>query len=198
MSFLTNQPKESSMPEPEIRILKTATGPSLSGKSTLTYNVGCDADKAIYLRIFANTGKGMFGKQWLALATLGKLLAKIPPDDLITSGSLLPAVKGASVNTAGFLLAALKNEGLVQDAQDNRRGYVRNEPGEFLAGMQALMASGVTLSESDGPTQGGSKKPAKVGIKTPAKAGAKTPMKKESRKVPAKKASAKKDSPLEP
>ena len=154
------------MSEPEIRILKSTTCPSLSGKSTLTYHVGCDADKAIYLRIFTNTGKGMFAKDWRALATLGKLLAKIPPDELITSGSLLPVTKGKSINTAGFLLAALKNEGLVQDAPDNRRGYVRNEPGEFLAGIQALIASGVSLS--DGPTQGASKKPAKVGIKAKA------------------------------
>ena len=40
-----------------IRILKTGTCPSLSGKSKLTYELGCDDRAGLQLRIAKNTGK---------------------------------------------------------------------------------------------------------------------------------------------
>ena len=42
------------------RILKIASCPTLSGKSQLTYHVGCASDSAIRLRIYASIGGGTF------------------------------------------------------------------------------------------------------------------------------------------
>ena len=37
--------------DPSIRILKTATCPSLSGQSKLTYNIACNLDSQIQFRV---------------------------------------------------------------------------------------------------------------------------------------------------
>ena len=41
-----------------MRILKVASCPTSSGKATLTYHIGCNADNEIQFRIMANTGGG--------------------------------------------------------------------------------------------------------------------------------------------
>ena len=48
------------MKEQEMRILKTGECGSLSGKSTLTYQIGCDNDNNVYLALTDNSGKGVF------------------------------------------------------------------------------------------------------------------------------------------
>ena len=52
----------------EVRVLRAATCSSLSGKSTLTYELGCDGAAALQLRIAKNSGKGMFSPEALDLA----------------------------------------------------------------------------------------------------------------------------------
>jgi hypothetical protein len=47
-----------------IRILKSGTRPSISGASTLTYEIGYDSE--IRFRITGNTRGGLFGKEWVA------------------------------------------------------------------------------------------------------------------------------------
>ena len=49
-----------------MRILKVDSGPSLSGKSMLTYQVGVDEQGQIHIRILGNTGRGYFSKDWVA------------------------------------------------------------------------------------------------------------------------------------
>ena len=93
-----------------VRVLKTATCPSLSGKSRLTYEIGSGPSAEICVRITKNTGGGMFGKGWVALDQVHRLVNDKP----ITSTTLAPMFKGGSANSAGFLLAVMKHEGLVQ------------------------------------------------------------------------------------
>ena len=52
---------------PEIRILKTATCPSLSRKSNLTFNVGCNTVGEIQFQVIANDGGGYFNDDWVCL-----------------------------------------------------------------------------------------------------------------------------------
>ena len=52
------------MNEKEMRILKTGECGSLSGKSTLTYNIGSDNANNVYVALTGNTGKGIFNKDW--------------------------------------------------------------------------------------------------------------------------------------
>ena len=67
-----------------IKILKTDTCPSISGKSTLKYQIGADADDAIHLRITGSSGGGFFSnddrrRMERILATPPEALAAVPP-----------------------------------------------------------------------------------------------------------------------
>ena len=50
---------------PDMRVLKTATCKTLSGKSTLTYQIGAMPDSTVHLRISKNSGKGYFSNEWI-------------------------------------------------------------------------------------------------------------------------------------
>src|SRR5215212_2863953 len=107
-----------------IRILKTGTCPSLSGKTKLTYEVGGGPGSQISLRITKTAGTGSFSKDWVALDRVHDLLAKDPAKP-ITSHTLGALFKGTSANTPGFVLAVIKHEGLVRPVADNPRAYER-------------------------------------------------------------------------
>jgi len=62
----------------DIRILKTGTCPSLSGKSKLTYEIGAGPASEICMRITKNSGAGMFGKGWVELEGIHKLVNDKP------------------------------------------------------------------------------------------------------------------------
>ena len=54
------------MKKPEdkpMRVLKTSSCKTLSGKSTLTYQIGCNPDSIIHLRISRNDGGGFFSPE---------------------------------------------------------------------------------------------------------------------------------------
>ena len=59
----------------DTNIVKVDSCPSLTGKSTLTYHIGCNADE-IQIRVHANTGGGYFSKEWIAFSVIQETLAK--------------------------------------------------------------------------------------------------------------------------
>ena len=136
-----NTESASAVPAPAVRILKIATCPSLSGKSKLTYHIGCSADENIQFRVFTNTGTGFFSREWVPLSAIEQAFAKVPGEKCITSYLLYSLFQGKSLNTPAFLFAALKNEGLVQSAKDKQR----ISPATFIAGIKALIDSGADL-----------------------------------------------------
>jgi len=121
----------------DIRVLKTGTCPSLSGKSKLGYEIGCNSAAEIYLRLAKNSGKGYYSGDWVPWGQVHQVLGK-PGSKPITFSTLGPIFQGKSINTAGFLLAVLKHEGLVQPSEEHRRCYERLDPATFLAECQAL------------------------------------------------------------
>lgn len=135
--------------EANVRILKSASCPSLSGRSTLTYQIGTDATQEgleeIYFRIQTNTGKGLFNNDWVSSSTIQKVFEAFPENATVTSVSLNEIFNGKSVNTAGFLLAALKAEGLVIAMQGKRRYYERASSEAFVNEMNRLIATPVIL-----------------------------------------------------
>ncbi len=141
-----------------VRVLKTATCPSLSGKSKLTYHIGgeenaegvCTSKSAIYVRVHANSGEGYFNNDWIPLTAIQLVLDKTK---LVTFASFGPLFRGKSVNTAGFLLAAVKNEGLVRNAKDDKRSYERADTKAFRAAVDALLKSPVALRPAAKPVQ---------------------------------------------
>lgn len=119
-------------------ILKIDTCPSLSGRSTLTYNIGCDRSNDLYLRLCGNTGQGNFNKDWVPLSRLAQpVTAKDKP---LSAGLMRKLFRGKSVNTASFILAVLKAEGLIEESEEDY-GFRRIDPIEFKEGIQALMDS---------------------------------------------------------
>ncbi len=149
-SATPKKPKSATAGTP-IRILKRGTCPSLSGKSKLTYQIGCTAASEIQVRVCGNDGGGMFGDEFVSLNAIQELFAKVPADKPLTSFLLVPLFEGKSANTPGFLFAVLKHEGLVQAGKDKQRSYERGDPKKFMAEVKALMASKVDLMEEDKP-----------------------------------------------
>lgn len=137
--------QENTVTVPAIRILKIASCPTLSGKSTLTYHIGCNGESEIHFRIYANDGGGFFSNEWIPLDKIQQVFAKVPADKPITSFVLHSIFRGKSVNTPAFLLAMLKQEGLVKQSEDKQRQYDRIDPTEFIAGVNALIATDVDL-----------------------------------------------------
>jgi hypothetical protein len=177
MNTATENNPESAISKVAFRVLKIATCPSLSGKLTLTYHIGCTPEAEIQFRVVANTASGFFSQEWVTLRTIQNVFDEVPAEKTITSFLLHALFRGKSVNTPAFLFAVLKNEGLVQPAKDKQRQYERLDPKGFLAEVKALIASGVDL-KWDEPVRRKAKVADKAGDSasktgaTPAKTGA--------------------------
>lgn len=131
---------------PAIRILKIATCPSASGKSELTYHVGCTPESEILIRVYGNSASGYFNRDWIGLTTIQKLFqgAKGEP---VTSFVLHSQFIGKSTNTPAFLFAAILNEGLVQPSTKKKRCYDCTDGKRFFAEVKSLIASKVDLAD---------------------------------------------------
>ena len=125
--------------DPTLRILKSGTCPSLSGKSKLSYEFAAGPTSDLQVRIARNTGGGYFSDQWVKWERLQGVLDKNGAKP-ITCHTLGPLFKGQSVNTPGFLLAVLKHEGLVRPSEEQPRCYERTDPSAFYAELQGAPA----------------------------------------------------------
>ena len=137
--------KPSSDEVSSVRILKAGTCPSLSGKSTLTYHIGCNTESDILLRVVANTGGGFFSKEWVSLNAIFQAMDKKAVDKPIVSLLLYPLFQGKSLNTPAFLLAVLRQEGLVHQLQDQPKHYERLPSDSFMAEIQKLIQTKIDL-----------------------------------------------------
>ena len=115
------------------KIILTSKCPTVSNKSTLTYNVGSDDEDNIFIRVFSNSGGGYFSNEWVSLDKIMSILQDATDDNPITSINLIPLFKGQSSNTPGFLLAALLNEGVLALFEDKKRSYVFSGVDKFMA-----------------------------------------------------------------
>jgi hypothetical protein len=133
--------KEQSVSEP--RVVKIAVCPSLSGRTDITYHIGCRDKDDVCFRIWGTSGKGVFSKEWVCASDIHKVLGQ---HKALNATTLLPVFKvGRSVNTTGFLLAVLKSEQLVAQSSEEAHKYVRVQSEQFVAEMDALIKSGVSL-----------------------------------------------------
>lgn len=129
--------KEKKSVHEDIRVLKTTVCQSLSGRSTLSYDIGIKNGQDVYFRLVGNSGTGIFNKDWIALGEIETLLAA--EGQPITSGRLKGLAVGKSANTPGFIFAVLVKEGLVAVSNDNLRHFDRLDPAGFLAGIKQLV-----------------------------------------------------------
>jgi hypothetical protein len=136
---VATKPEAGKKPEPDVRVLKSAVTPSLSGKSKLTYEVGVTSSNDLRLRIVANSGAGSFRQEWVELRAIRAALDKVPRNETVTSDQLVPLFVRESANMPSFVFAVLLHEGLVRRSVKEKRRYERVEPEAFDAAVQALM-----------------------------------------------------------
>ena len=123
-----------------MRILKTFTCPSLSGKAEITYQIGCTPESEVHLRVVGNTGGGFFNSNWVAMKDIQEILGKYTKEDVITSFVLAPLFKHKSVNTPSFLWAALEHEKWLRRLKGKTRGHELYKPEIFTAKVEKLLA----------------------------------------------------------
>jgi hypothetical protein len=92
----------------EITVIRTASCPSISGKSTIGYDIGNRGDQQ-FIRLSGNSSGGIFCREWLLLADVEQLLKAVPQP---TAKTLRPLYVGKSANSPGFLLACAIHENL--------------------------------------------------------------------------------------
>ena len=138
--------KEVSPSDSLIRILKIGTCTSLSGRSELTYHLGCNAESEIHFRVVQNSGNGQFNAEWVSLTLIEKLLTQHPADKALTSRVMQPVFRGKSSNSPAFLFVSLKAEGLVKAGEGKDSGCVLGDIEIFRREMSALIATGADLA----------------------------------------------------
>ena len=115
------QPEAGKKEEPGVRVVKAAACPSLSGKSTLTYEVGVNGKSEVHLRVTANTNAGAFCTDWTELKSIRTALDRAPKHETVTSDLLVPLFRERSANMPGFLWSLLLREGLVRRSAPGAR-----------------------------------------------------------------------------
>ena len=122
-----------------VRILKSSSCTSLSGKSTLTYNIGSDSNSEVQFQVTSNDGGGYFNADWVSQQSIQAVLSKLPKGFGITSGTFRAVYPSKSTNSPGFLLAVLKDVGLIGTMESNRRCYEQLDPSAFIAAVNELL-----------------------------------------------------------
>jgi hypothetical protein len=133
---------------PTIRILKHSACPSLSGKSSLVYEVGLTEKGELQLRVVANSGGGTWSQEWQTLDDIRKALDRVPKGEPVTADALIPLFRGASQNSPYFLAAALKHVGMIVPSETKKRCYERAEPKAFLDEVKGLIAGKPAASDA--------------------------------------------------
>lgn len=123
-----------------MRQLKTATCNTLTDTASLTYQIGCQPDNSIHLRITGNTGGGFYSNEWVSLDHALQALTEGPEKEL-TAISLYPLFRGKSVNTPSFLMAVLKHLKLVQTIKGKKRHHDLLDPKPFLEQTKKLIST---------------------------------------------------------
>jgi hypothetical protein len=136
---------------PDMKVLKTSTCKTLSGKSTLTYQIGVAPDSVVHLRISKNTGAGFFSDEWIAIEDIHRTLEKRPEGSPVLSHFITPLLKGKSVNTSAFLLAALSHLRLVTPVKGKKRHHELPGAEDFTASVRKL-SSGKVPPKTGGKT----------------------------------------------
>jgi len=126
---------------PDMRVLRTSSCKSITGKSTLQYQLAVTPDNSVHIRITKNTGAGQFSPEWIRIADIQKSLAKGHKGSPLTSFLLQPLFKGKSANTPAFIMAALTQEKLLRVLKGKKRGHELLDPEGFNVKMDKLAAS---------------------------------------------------------
>ena len=128
--------------EPEINPIQTiyeGQCESLSGRSTLTYEIGRHPETgALHLRIVKNSGGGMFCDEWIEARLIDSIVRGATE---LTSRSFQALQPGRSINGAGFAMAVLRALGLIRVNGENSRLHEHVPTETFEKVVMARMAT---------------------------------------------------------
>jgi hypothetical protein len=140
---------------PKIRVLATRATKSLSGKCEIAYQLGCDHQKQLHIRLLGTSGRGTFSKYWFSFTNINDILSRIPAHTGVVSRSLQALCFDKNTDTSPFITAALVNEGVLRliklakveagaapkeiERDLNTKRYELCDPVAFKARMDALM-----------------------------------------------------------
>jgi len=136
------EPATDTETNPEIRVLKTATCPSLSGKSKLTYAISCSTAGEILIQVAGNDGGGYWNDDQVSQSSIQAVLDRLPKGAAITSATFRSIYPSKSTNSPGFLAAVLKDIGLLQASKDKPRCYELGSPKAFIEEVNAMLGTG--------------------------------------------------------
>lgn len=124
-----------------ITIIKKATCSKLSkvAKGDLTYHVGYDDNKALHLRVTANTGGGFFSNEWVSLDAIVEIANSMPFDSPFKATILKPLYESLGANNHGFLAAALRAEEVLLPVKKHPLSHTLNDIKAFTKAMQKLI-----------------------------------------------------------
>lgn len=137
--------------DPQYVTLKNAIALKLGkhADGTISYKVACDMGRTtLFLAITDNSSGGYFSREYVPVARIEELLAKIEQSDF-PSKALKAAFTGRSSNNAGFLAAILHAEGLLVRATDSETKHVCT--GDWAKWETSLMALEGTQDERSSP-----------------------------------------------
>ena len=134
---MSKKPAENT--DPSVRILKTASCSSLSGKSTLKYQIGYEEKAGIQFQITDNSAAGAFNQEWFSLKAIEASLDRAPKGEPVTASNFMCLFRHMSSNTPFFVFAAMLHEGLFKPSKEHKRCYDRVNTADFLAEMQPLI-----------------------------------------------------------
>lgn len=143
---------------PNITCLFTGECPSVSGRSTLTFEIGRHPDQSLHLRIARNTGSGMFCDEW---ASDERINAITSGTQTLTSRSFNALHPGKSINTGGFVMSALRHLGLIRPGNGNTR-YHEHVPGTTF---ESVVANVLDLTKGQLPEASKKARPQKLTAK---------------------------------
>ena len=124
------------MKEQEMQIIKNGSCGSLSGKSTLTYQIACNTDNEVHVALTGNSGGGHLNSDWVSLEEIYSILSS--QKKAFTSGALQDLYQGKSSNNASFTTAILLKESLLKISPRNSH-YDLISQAEFSKVVQGLM-----------------------------------------------------------
>ncbi|MDP3815785.1 hypothetical protein [Pseudomonas sp.] len=101
-------------------VLKEGSCASLTGRSTLSYQLATLGESGLHLRLTGNTGTGFFSKDWMPCSMIEQLIIGATE---LTSTSFKTIFPNKSVNTGGFVVAVLKDLGLLRVNEQNSRWH---------------------------------------------------------------------------
>jgi hypothetical protein len=124
-----------------VRVLKSGTCPTLSGRGSLKYEIGADEASNVAIRLTGNSGGGFFNGDWVGYDAVSKILQSPYVQKGLSSTAFVPIYRGKSMNSPSFLAAVLKAEGVIRLQEGKTRSYEVADLEGFLASVSAHTSS---------------------------------------------------------